>query len=505
MKMKKQNIQNASLIVLPLLFNTIFWEEDFGVNLLIFSSLVMLILAFFLFPKSIRKPNVQVAVVLTLLSGLMVLVHNSVLSKLGHLASFFLMIGLIQESNAKTLLEAALQYIINFFTTFIEAPRRLQRASESIFGANKFASFISRNVFLTIIPMLVFGVFFLIFFNANPVFNELINNSWKYAISLFDLTFDEATLGRIIFFLFAIYLTFSIVFDWGGAKNLLKLFPQNEHITPTEQVSEQESNYQRNEYKIALMLIGSVNALLLIINVIDINFLWLSFDYSQAGNLSKLVHEGTGTLILSIFLSIAILLYYFRKDLNFYQNNKLLKSLAYAWIVQNFILIISVSLRNYYYIDFYGLTHLRIGVGVFLLITLIVLCTLLIKIKDLKSFFYMFRVNTWALYAVFMGLTLINWDVLIVRYNLSHTFKNGVDYNYLLTLSDKTLPIIYENRTKLPSEENQNWLTARIEQYFKRQEGYTWCSWNFADDAALENLKTQIAASPIVPVVSPKN
>ncbi len=503
--MKKQTIQTASLIVLPLLFNAIFWKEDFGINLLIFSSLVMFILAFFLFPESIRKRNVQVAVVLTLLSGLMVVVHNSVVSKLGHLASFFLMIGFMQENKAKTLLEAGLQYIINFFTTFIEAPRFLQRASESSFGENKFARFISRNIFLTIIPMLVFGVFFLIFFNANPVFNELVNNSWLYITGLFNLTFDEASLGRVIFFLFATYLTFSIVFDWGIAKNLLNLFPQNEHITPTEEVSKQESNYQRNEYKIALMLIASVNVLLLIINIIDVNFLWLSFDYSQAGNLSKLVHEGTGTLILSIFLSIAILLYYFRKDLNFYQNNHLLKYLAYVWIVQNVILIISVSLRNYYYIDFYGLTHLRIGVGVFLLITLIGLCTLWLKIKDLKSFFYMFRVNTWALYIVFIALTLINWDVLIARYNLSHTFKNGVDYSYLLTLSDKTLPIIYENRAKLPNEANQNWLIARTERYFKRQEGYTWCSWNFADKAAVEKLKTQIEASPIVPVVPQKN
>jgi hypothetical protein len=104
-----------------------------------------------------------------------------------------------------------------------------------------------------------------------------------------------------------------------------------------------------------------------------------------------------------------------------------------------------------------------------------------------------------------MGLTLVNWDVLIARYNLSHTFKNGVDYNYLLTLSDKTLPIIYENRIKLPSEDNQNWLIARTEQYFKRQEGYTWCSWNFADKAAVEKLKAQIVANPIVPVAPPKN
>lgn len=503
--MKKQTIQTASLVVLPLLFNAIFWEEDFGINLFIFSTLVMCILAFFLFPESIRKRNVQVAVLLTLVSGLMVVVHNSVVSKLGHLASFFLMIGFMHENQTRTIFEAGLQFIINFFTTVVEAPRYLYRSSESTFGQNKIAKYITQNLLLAIIPMVVFGVFFIIFFNANPVFNEIVNNAWNYIIGLFNLTFDEASLGRVVFFLFATYLAFSILFNWGAAQNLFKLFPENEHISPTQKDSNHELNYQRNEYKIALMLIGSVNVLLLVINIIDINFLWLSFDYSQAGNLSKLVHEGTGTLILSIFLSIAILLYYFRKDLNFYKNNQLLKSLAYIWIVQNFILIISVSLRNYYYIDFYGLTHLRIGVGVFLIITLIGLLTLWLKIKNLKSFFYMFRVNTWAIYIVWVGLTLVNWDVLIARYNLSHTFKNGVDYNYLLTLSDKTLPIIYENRAKLPNEANQNWLTSRIERYFKRQEGYTWCSWNFADEAAVEKLKTQIAASQVaVPVIPPK-
>ena len=502
--MKKQTIQVASLILLPLLFNTIFWKEDFGVNLLIFSSLVVFILAYFLFPESMSKRNVQISVLLTLMSGLMVVLHNSVVSQLGHLASFFLTIGFMQDNRSKTVSEAALQYGINFFGTIFQAPKRLQGASELVFGQNKFAKFISRNLVLAIIPMLVFGVFFLIFLKANPVFSELVNNSWQYLSDFFSFSFDEATLGRVVFFLLGTYLVFSILFDWGISKNLLKFFARNEHITPTENASEHESSYQRNEYKIALMLIGSVNILLLIVNIIDINFLWLSFDYSQAGNLSKLVHEGTGTLILSIFLSIAILLYYFRKDLNFYQNNKLLKYAAYTWIVQNVILIISVSLRNYYYIDFYGLTHLRIGVGVFLLITLIGLVTLCIKIRDLKSFFYMFRINTWALYVVFMGLTLVNWDVMIARYNLSNTFKNGVDYEYLLTLSNKTLPIIYENRSKFPNEANQNRLQARIDNYFNQQNGYTWCSWNMADSQAIESLKAQIAANPIVPVITPK-
>jgi Domain of unknown function (DUF4173) len=502
--MKKQTIQSVSLIVLPLLFNAIFWKEDFGINLLIFSSLVVFVLAYFLFPESINKRNVQLSILFTLLSGLMVVVHNSVISKLGHLASFFLTIGFMQENRSKTVFEAALQFGINLLGTIFQAPKHLLRASEPVFGESKFAKFVGRNLVLAIIPLLVFGIFFLIFLNANPVFSELVNDSWQYFIDLFSFKFDEELLGRTIFFLFGTYWIVSFLFDWEISKNLSKYFQKSEYVSPTKEVSETQSNYQRNEYKIALMLIASVNVLLLIINIIDINFLWFSFDYSQAGNLSKLVHEGTGTLILSIFLSIAILLYYFRKDLNFYQNNKILKYAAYAWIVQNAILIISVSLRNYYYIDFYGLTHLRIGVGIFLLITLIGLITLWLKIRDLKSFFYMFRVNTWALYVIWMGLTLVNWDVLIARYNLSNTFKNGVDYEYLLTLSNKTLPIIYENRSKLPNEANQNWLQTRIEQYFKHQNDYTWCSWNMADNQAVESLKTQIAADPIVPVITPK-
>ena len=177
--MKKQTIQVASLIVLPLLFNAIFWKENFGVNLLIFSSLVMFILAFFLFPESVKKRNVQVSAVLTLVSGVMVVVHNSVVSQLGHWASFFLMIGFMQENRSRTLLEAGLQNIINFFGTIIEAPKHLQRASELVFGKNKFAKSLSKTLFLAIIPILVFGVFFLIFFQANPVFNELVSNSWQ--------------------------------------------------------------------------------------------------------------------------------------------------------------------------------------------------------------------------------------------------------------------------------------------------------------------------------------
>lgn len=487
--MKKQTIQGVSILVFPLLFNAIFWEEQFGINLLIFTTLAVLVLAVFLFPESMQKRTVQLSVLLTIVSGLMVIVHHSIISQLLHLGSFFLLVGFLHEGSLKTVVGAGIQFAVNLFTTFIGAFKYLKKAIEPLFGGNQIAKKIARNMVLAIIPMLVFLVFFLIFYNANPVFSDLVNNLSQYLSNFFSFTFDELLIGRINFFIVGTYLSFSILFEWGFASKLPRLDFSNEYISPSNESSENAANYQRNEYKIALMLIVSVNALLLIINIIDINFLWLSFDYSEAGNLAKLVHEGTGTLILSIVISIAILLYYFRQDLNFYEGNTKLKYAAYAWIIQNFILVISVSFRNYYYINFYGLTHLRIGVAVFLILTTIGLLTLWIKIKNLRSFFYMFRANTWAWYIVLISLTLINWDVIIARFNLAHTFRANTDFNYLLSLSDKTLPILQENRERLSSDDYRNQLDKRIEHYLKRQQRYTWVSWNWADAEAVKALE----------------
>ena len=70
------------------------------------------------------------------------------------------------------------------------------------------------------------------------------------------------------------------------------------------------------------------------------------------------------------------------------------------WVVQNFILGISVFLRNYHYISFHGLAYKRIGVIVFLVLVLIGLVTLFVKLRERKSFFYLVRVNGWAAFAV---------------------------------------------------------------------------------------------------------
>ncbi|MNR28862.1 hypothetical protein D3C85_1462100 [compost metagenome] len=48
-----------------------------------------------------------------------------------------------------------------------------------------------------------------------------------------------------------------------------------------------------------------------------------------------------------------------------------------------------------------------------------------------------------------MLLSFVNWDALIVNYNLSNANRIKVDVNHLMSLSDKTLPLLVENRDLL--------------------------------------------------------
>ncbi len=248
------------------------------------------------------------------------------------------------------------------------------------------------------------------------------------------------------------------------------------------------------ENRIGIILIIMVNLLILILNIIDINFVWLGFDSSRVDNLAYFVHEGTYYLIFSIVLSMAILLYFFRGNLNFYSKNKILKYGAYLWIVQNAVMGISLFLRNYYYIEYYyALSYKRIGVMIFLLLTFIGLVTMFIKIYEKKTAFWLVKINSWAAFAVLLLMGSVNWDGNIARFNLQNPDKSQIDVSYLFTLSDDALPVLDEHKDILDYDfmfrdgfrrylnNGVKELEARKQIFIDKQNSYTWLSWNYTD------------------------
>jgi hypothetical protein len=126
----------------------------------------------------------------------------------------------------------------------------------------------------------------------------------------------------------------------------------------------------RKEFIAAVAVFGLVNVLLLVVNAIDINWLWFGFVTAPGFDLVQFVHEGTYVRIFSILLAMGIVLWFFRRNLNFYAPGlRWLRRGASVWVLQNAVLPSSVGLRNYYYIQHSGLAYKRIGVCFFLLLT----------------------------------------------------------------------------------------------------------------------------------------
>ena len=69
----------------------------------------------------------------------------------------------------------------------------------------------------------------------------------------------------------------------------------------------------------------------------DINHVWLNFQW-DGQFLKEFVHDGTYILIINIIISILLVLYFFKANLNFFKKNKILKTLTYIWVGQNFFL-----------------------------------------------------------------------------------------------------------------------------------------------------------------------
>src|SRR5690606_28871759 len=101
-------------------------------------------------------------------------------------------------------------------------------------------------------------------------------------------------------------------------------------------------------------------------------------------------HAGIYALIFSIVLVIFIVTYLFRGQLNF-QYNRVLKPLVIFWLVLNLLMVITTSIKNWEYVEFWGLTYKRMGVFVYLLLATIGLAITIYKVINKRSFWFVLR------------------------------------------------------------------------------------------------------------------
>ena len=77
------------------------------------------------------------------------------------------------------------------------------------------------------------------------------------------------------------------------------------------------------------------------------------------------------------------------------------------------------------------------------------------KIWSKKTNYFLFRINAWAGIAVLVLATTIHWDEFIAGYNLKRRNTVELDVPFLLSLSDKALPLLDTNIVVLQNLENK--------------------------------------------------
>lgn len=427
------------LIISVILYSGMFYQQTPGINFLIFSVAAILLLIW-RNPSNLKSSQWYVVAAGTLVSGIFVAMYGTAVSVVANIVSLSLLSAYSISRNSSVVM-AGIYAIYSYLSSigFVIADLIRRKSGSAQTKGSRF--WIRLGIGAGILIVLI--VFFVLYQRSNPLFLDLTRKikldfiSWPWVRFTF--------FGFLLLYGFFYHRNFPAWLRWDAARSNL-LNP--ELIQAKENKIFGKAVNVRWEISSGLILLALLNLLLLVVNSLDVYYLWLNPTELPLGmTYSDYVHQGTTNMIISVAFAILIVLFFFRGHLNFISGNKPIMTLAIIWILQNIVVLISTGYRNYLYVAEYSLTYRRVGVYIWLTLTLIGLVTTFVKIFAKKSNWYLFRANGWAFYIVLVIFACQNWDLVITKFNIHQSQK--LDKYYLLSMgSDAVLPELM----KLPAE-----------------------------------------------------
>ena len=428
-------MKNLLLFIASLLFSTLFYKQNIGLNMLLFSIITTILIAILNF-NAFKKKATLLHTSLFVFTAFLVFKLPSNLTIFTAITSFILLVGAISESKSAIYVK----YLNGLYSTIVavfahyfdqinkEVEQVKKRKMDYIFWLKIIG-----------IPILVLILFIFLYQKANPVFDDIITQ--------IDLSFIN--LQWVLFTALGYYLLYNI----SNPISIEPITTTDLHANNTldkENVKKVSDKKITSEFQLGLILLILLNILISFLLITD--YIYLNSDINlDAVSFSERVHQGIYALIISIIFAIALIIYFFRGNLNFYQKNKPLKITTYIWILLNIVLIFTTALKNHMYIAEYGYTYKRIGVYVYLILALIGLIFTFIKVLKIKNMVYLFRKNTQISFGILIMASTINWDAFITNYNLHQLKNNYTDMPYLIHLSNNasTLKIYKDNNSNM--------------------------------------------------------
>lgn len=453
-------MKNIPLIIGALLFSTLFYNQNIGLNLSLFSLLTIIILAIYN-PKSFKQKSTLAYTFIYIITAVSVFLFQSKLSIISNCIAFITLIGHVSEHQSSIYvnwLNGIYTSIAGFFHKALH-----KKISEDTLKEKKNIDYL-HLVKIIGIPLMVLLIFIGLYSHGNPLFQNFISK----------INFNFINPKWILFSALGYFLLFNISTPLQVNPATASDLKIGNALKINAIISEENL---KKENQLALILMVMLNVLIVIFLCTDIAYL-IQIKNLSAADLSNQVHSGIYALIASIIMAIAIILYFFRGDLNFYKNNNAIKSLTYTWITLNLILIFTIIIKNHQYISSFGFTYKRIGVYVYLLLTLIGLLTTAKKVYNIKNLWYLFRVNSQIAFAILIFSCAFNWDALITRYNLNYAATT--DFDYLINLSNNNTFILknYSDNIHLKGKP-ERLVNKKHNEYTLLLNEKNWQEWSF--------------------------
>lgn len=406
-------------------YSMLFFQQNAGINFLIFS--VLLITVLIIKNKHLLSHKKWLwSATLCLISATSVFVHSSALAIIANIISLLLVSAFsfnIVTSSIFSFLFSCYTVISCIVYIIVDSIARLKPKPEAI------ASKRGYKVLATFIVLILSILFLNLYQSSNPLFAA--NTKW--------INFDFISITWIFFTLGGFLLMYSFLYH--RTIKPIEVWENNLSLKNSiVQESDSIGKYYETERFGGLLLFVVLNVMLIILNVGDIQTLYFGGGLPKGVTHSDFVHNGVGVIIFSIIIATSLMLFLFRKEFIFIKNNKALVACIYLWIGQNILMLSSTAIRNELYIHDYNYTYKRIGVYVWLLLAVIGLLIMFWKIFKKRSNWYLIKMNVAVWFTVLALSGLVNWDIVITRYNISNKPLKDVDFYYLFSLSDANLP-----------------------------------------------------------------
>ena len=491
---------------IALVFTLFFYRQSAGINLLLFELILIPLMIW----QSGVKPTRGNGLVITAgvaVTAIFAFIHASDFVIIMNVIALFLWTGWLLLPAGRSLVSFAGLAFGNLVLAPVNAIGMLVSGN----GNHQRTMHRVRQTVYFVIPLFLILFFLAVYRSSNPWFESITDNIFSFFDRWLNLILNyiDVPLAGVLFVGFCI----GILFVFRYRKEVIPAWDEHSpEIMHRERQKKRMRSFStlalKSEYRAGVFLLVVLNLLILVQNLLDIWFVWFNFEWNGQ-YLMQFIHEGTWLLIFSILISICIILWLYRGNQNFIPGNKFLRQLSYAWLIQNMVLAVSVAVRNGWYICYFALAYKRIGVALFLIMTLIGLFTVVIKVKERKTLFYLLRVNFLAAFILLAAASCVNWDPLIARYNFAGYQRSFVHLDWLCTLSDKALPMLDKSSAELdrirqvqdknfsfeykymsPAEYAEK-IRERRKEFFSRWESRGWLSFNLADWQAYTYFHTQ--------------